>query len=428
MFNWGKIILCMTMTAGTLWIIKKFLGIFFEKKKQKVQTAALWAVLAVFQFYTEYRMNSALVVYVLAANVLLILAISASGYQRAGKIKIFYIVMLQVVWAIVEMFSFFLLKMTLEGYHGMHMLGSVVSKIIMIILVEILAQFWERKEYANIPTLYYLSFLFVPVGSIYVAIHEFNLAENSRKNFTSMVTFSILLLLNIVFLAIYTRLSENYTLEKEKIAYAQQMDMIARNTREHERILENFHAEKHDAINKLIVLKDELEHGKRENVLESLEKIISHIDVSESICQSGNSTVDALINFKYAAAKEQGVRFILKIFIPGTLPIDQCDLGVILGNSLDNAITAAAQCRNHEKLVRITIGVKKGALVIVVKNPYEQELKRNKTGSFLSTKSDSAGHGYGVGSIQKAAEKYNGEVLIETENHVFSIMIILSME
>ena len=176
------------------------------------------------------------------------------------------------------------------------------------------------------------------------------------------------------------------------------------------------------------MLKDELEHGKRENVLESLEKIISHIDVSESICQSGNSTVDALINFKYAAAKEQGVRFILKIFIPGTLPIDQCDLGVILGNSLDNAITAAAQCRNHEKLVRITIGVKKGALVIVVKNPYEQELKRNKTGSFLSTKSDSAGHGYGVGSIQKAAEKYNGEVLIETENQVFSIMIILSME
>lgn len=428
MFNWGKIILCMTMTAGTLWIVKKFLGIFFEKKKQKAQTAALWTILAVFQFYTEYRMNSALVVYILAANVLLILAISSSGYQRAGKIKIFYIVMLQVVWAIVEMISFFLLKMTLEGYHGMYMLGSVVSKIIMIILVEILAQFWERKEYANIPTPYYLSFLFVPIGSIYVAIHEFNLAENSRKNFTSMVTFSILLLLNIVFLAIYTRISENYMLEKEKIAYAQQMDIIASNTREHERILENFHAEKHDVINKLIVLKDELEHGKRENVLESLEKIISHIDVSESICQSGNSTVDALINFKYAAAKEQGILFRLKIFIPGTLPIDQCDLGVILGNSLDNAITAAAQCRNHEKLVRITIGVKKGSLVIVVKNPYEQELKRSKTGSFLSTKSDSAGHGYGVGSIQKAAEKYNGEVLIETENQVFSIMIILSME
>ncbi|MDE6203198.1 MAG: GHKL domain-containing protein, partial [Lachnospiraceae bacterium] len=279
-----------------------------------------------------------------------------------------------------------------------------------------------------VPTLYYISFLFVPIGSIYVAIHEFNLVQNGRKNFASMVTFSILLLVNIVFLAIYTRLSENYTLEKEKIAYVQQMNMIAINTREQKRILEAFHAEKHDAINKLIVLRDELEHGKRENVLERLEKIISHIDVSESISQSGNSTVDALINFKYAAAREQGIVFQLKIFIPDTLPIDQCDLGVVLGNSLDNAVTAAAQCKNHEKTVQITIGVKKGSLVIVIKNPYEQELKRNKMGNFLSTKRDSAGHGYGVGSIQKVAEKYNGEVLIETENQVFSIMIILGME
>ena len=428
MFNWGRIILCMTVTAGTLWIVKKFLGIFFEKKKQNVQTMALWTVLAVFQFFTEYRMNSALVIFILAVNILLILGISAWGYQQAGKIKIFYVVMLQVVWAIVEMISFFLLKMTLDGYHGMHMLGSVVSKIIMIILVEILAQLWKRKEYANIPMLYYFAFLFVPIGSIYVAIHEFELAQNSRKNFTSMVTFSILLLLNIVFLAIYTKLSENYTLEKEKIAYAQQVDMIASNTREQKRILEKFHAEKHDAVNKLIVLRDEVEHGKRENVLESLDKIISHIDVSENISQSGNSTVDALINFKYAAAKEQGVGFSLKIFIPETLPIDQCDLGVVLGNALDNAITAAAQCHAHEKTVQITIGVKKGSLVIVIKNPYEQDLKRNKMGNFLSTKTDSAGHGYGVGSIQKVAEKYNGEVLIETENQIFSIMTILSME
>ena len=428
MFNLGRIILCVTVTAGTLWIIKKFLEIFFEKKRHKMQTVLLWTVLAVFQFFTEYKMNSALVVYILIVNVLLILAVSVSGYQRAGRIKMFYIFVLQVVWAIVEMISFFLLKMTLEGYHGIYMLGSVVSKIIMIILVEILAQFWKRKEYASIPTLYYLSFLFVPAGSIYVAIHEFNLAENSGKNFSSMITCSILLMLNIVFLAIYTRLSENYALEKEKIAYAQQMDMIAGNTRQQKRILEEFRAEKHDAINKLIVLRDELEHGKRESVLESLEKIISHMDVSESVSQSGNSTVDALINFKYAAAKEQGIGFELKIFIPETLPIDQCDLGVVLGNALDNAVTAAAQCQDHERTVRITIGVKKGSLVILIKNPYEQELKRNKTGGFLSTKRDSAGHGYGVGSIQKVAEKYNGEVLIETENQVFSIMIILSME
>ena len=50
--------------------------------------------------------------------------------------------------------------------------------------------------------------------------------------------------------------------------------------------------------------------------------------------------IDALLNTKYSIAKENGIQFLLKIFIPEELPINQCDLGVVLGNALDNAIEA----------------------------------------------------------------------------------------
>ena len=42
--------------------------------------------------------------------------------------------------------------------------------------------------------------------------------------------------------------------------------------------------------------------------------------------------IDALLNTKYSIAKENGIQFLLKIFIPEELPVNQCDLGVVLGN------------------------------------------------------------------------------------------------
>lgn len=131
--------------------------------------------------------------------------------------------------------------------------------------------------------------------------------------------------------------------------------------------MEDFHRERHNLINKLIVLKNEIEHGEKENVIREIDKIIENNHTESYISDSGNQVIDALLNTKYSIAKENGIQFLLKIFIPEELPINQCDLGVVLGNALDNAIEATEKCTGNDKDIEIAMGIKKQSLVLVIK-------------------------------------------------------------
>lgn len=146
----------------------------------------------------------------------------------------------------------------------------------------------------------------------------------------------------------------------------------------------------------------------------------------ETVSHSGNTVVDAIINFKYAVAKEYEIDFCLKTFIPDELPIEQCDLGIVLGNAIDNAIEAVKKCKNKEKIIEISMGVKKEAWVMVIKNPYEHKIKRDRAGRILSTKQEKNRHGYGLKSIMKIADEYQGEAVIDIKNHIFSLTVVLN--
>lgn len=48
--------------------------------------------------------------------------------------------------------------------------------------------------------------------------------------------------------------------------------MMTNNTKEQKKLIEDFHRERHDLINKLIVLKNEIEQGEKENVIREIDK------------------------------------------------------------------------------------------------------------------------------------------------------------
>ena len=222
-------------------------------------------------------------------------------------------------------------------------------------------------------------------------------------------------------------MAENFILEKEKLIYTQQIEIVSRSTEEQKKMMENFYEEKHNLINELITLKNSVENSECEMVINDLNRIIKGCDVNENYSSCGNKIVDAIINFKYAIAKEFAIDFDLKIFIPEVLPINQCDIGIVLGNALDNAIEAVKQCQNSKKVIHIIMGIKKEALVLIIKNPYEHIIKKDKTGNLLTSKKNSSRHGFGVNSISRVVENYQGEVLIDTTDSVFSITVIMNL-
>lgn len=426
MYNVGNLIFDATMVVATLWIVNKYLGIF-NKKRQNIMSVSIWILFAIFQVYVQINSGIASI-WTTIISIGLVILISLFGYTNKGKKSILEVFFLYVVWVLIEiMISFCVNLLPLDENHSV-MAGNIISKIIMIIGVYVFSIMWEKTDNNFIPARYYVGLLFVPIGSIYIAVNEFYSINNMKEVLPSMVTFSILLLFNIIILEIYSKISENFIMEKEKAIYTQQINIMAINTEEQKKVMENFHREKHDWINELIALKNEIEYENKDVVLQNIDRIIQNCQFGEAISDTGNKCIDALINVKYTTAKEKGIDFILKIFIPEELPINQCDMGIVLGNILDNAIEATEKCNSSAKKIEIIMGIKKEALVLVVKNPLAGSLKRNKDGKLLSTKEDSKRHGYGINSVIKVARKYNGDVIIEEEGGEFVITVTMNLE
>lgn len=426
MYNIGNLIFDGTMVVATLWIVNKYLGIF-NKKRQNIMSVSIWILFAIFQVYVQINSGIASI-WTTIISIGLVILISLFGYTNKGKKSILEVCFLYVVWLLIEiMISFCVNLLPLDKNHSV-MAGNIISKIIMIIGVYVFSIMWEKTDNNLIPARYYVGLLFVPIGSIYIAVNEFYSINNMKEVLPSMVTFSILLLFNIIILEIYSKISENFIMEKEKAIYTQQINIMAINTEEQKNVMENFHREKHDWINELIVLKNEIEYENKDVVLQNIDRIIQNCQFGEAISDTGNKCIDALINVKYTTAKGKGIDFILKIFIPEELPINQCDMGIVLGNILDNAIEATEKCNFSAKKIEIIMGIKKEALVLVVKNPLVGSLKTNKDGKLLSTKEDSKRHGYGINSVIKVARKYNGDVIIEEEGGEFVITVTMNLE
>lgn len=240
MSNVGYYILDLTMVIVTLWIVKRFLNIFLEIKKLSILSLLVWLIFGVFQFWVEFHSGTASI-WTIIINIVLVLGISILGYKQKGKVKLFIVVSLYAVWAIVEMFVFFCVNSMPINHQKSDIIGDVISKIIMIIGIYLFSVLKEKKTNEFVPAKYYFVLLFIPIGSIFIAVNVFYSNANYDNTISGMITFSILLILNLIISEIYPKLAENFMLEKEKIVYAQQIYIMSRNTEEQKKIMENFY-------------------------------------------------------------------------------------------------------------------------------------------------------------------------------------------
>lgn len=426
MYNLSNAVLNISLVIATIWIVFNFFGTFYERKKLGVLSIISLFVYGIFQLYVQFNAGSASV-YTTIINILFVLLLLFMNFYVLGKKTLFVIFSFHAIWVLIEMFVFFCMVFFKVPNDVSNIVGAVISKIIMLIGTYFVSGIWKKKDMGFIPIKYYLPILFLPVGSIYIAIKIFFLLDLDVYIIQAIIIISLLLLFNIVIFEIYSKLTQFYAFEKEKTVYAQQLNIISRSTEEQKRMMTEFYEEKHNLVNELIVLRNGIENGDKTAVMNNLNRIINSYDIKERISNSGNNIVDTLLNFKYATAKEKGIQFLLKIFIPDEIPIDQCDVGVVVGNAIDNAIDAVEQCNVCSKIIKIVMGVKKETFVMVIENPYEHKIRTDKRGSLLSTKEDSNRHGYGVSSIKRIVEKYNGEVIINTDNNIFSLTVTMGL-
>lgn len=152
--------------------------------------------------------------------------------------------------------------------------------------------------------------------------------------------------------------------------------------------------------------------------------ILDNIE-SNSISKSNNFIIDSIINFKLAVLKDTDTKINLDINVSQNINILAYDLTIILGNLLDNAVTAVL--KSEDKKLDLIMSCNMGNLIILMDNSFNGDLiiENNK---FKTTKPFKYGHGMGFNNISKVLENYGGEIRIEHTNNTFSVAVIIPYE
>ncbi|MDF2523121.1 MAG: hypothetical protein K0R31_762, partial [Clostridiales bacterium] len=134
-----------------------------------------------------------------------------------------------------------------------------------------------------------------------------------------------------------------------------------------------------------------------------------------------NTIANSIIGYYHLRAKESGIPFESRCNIGKKIAIRDSDLCIVLGNALENAITACKQIDNSDmRFISIEAGRIKGQRLFKIVNSYSGRLVI-KDGRCVSSK-EGKSHGLGIRNIEKVIDAYGGFVRIEHNEKEFTLM------
>jgi sensor histidine kinase regulating citrate/malate metabolism len=150
--------------------------------------------------------------------------------------------------------------------------------------------------------------------------------------------------------------------------------------------------------------------------------------LSENDCTvySGNGVVDILLCDLVIRAEQLGITLLWTAKLPSELNVNRVDLCALLSNGFDNALDACSQMQDNGKSITVSILLKGAYLYLSITNTIEITPKL-VAGKYISTKPNPEFHGFGLKSIERIAEKYDGNLTIEHNESFFSLKCILAL-
>ena len=171
---------------------------------------------------------------------------------------------------------------------------------------------------------------------------------------------------------------------------------------------------RHDMRHYLASLSDLLAQGKTEEMKAYLSEVIETTSQrgSETYCR--NATVNGLLQYYVGLAGSEGICCQVQADCD-SLPFSPVDLTVLFGNAMENAIRA---CRDfgENRYILVQVAVMGGCLIVQIINPCKEihlDRRYRQDGGFLPAaafRSPRPGGGYGLGSMEQTARKYDGNV------------------
>ena len=173
---------------------------------------------------------------------------------------------------------------------------------------------------------------------------------------------------------------------------------------------------RHDMRNQLQTVYALMQSGDAENAQKQLGELTRKADRHQSFCR--NRIVDAILHVKELQYRDRGIRMQCSCDVPENLAIAGTDLCSLFSNILDNAAEALDRMDTDPKSISLFSALEGNIFTVKCKNSYLGE-------SSLRPSHRPDGHGLGLVILEDLAQRYQGELRINTDNDIFNVTIWL---
>lgn len=349
-------------------------------------------------------------------------------FETTIKVAILYSLMLDGLNFAIELIVIFcyssLLGIATSEYQSnltILFVETIFCKSVLFMVCLMLSNWTSKTTVRKIPS----SLFLYPacVTACLLIFSYFIFSENLTKNGQILLAVtSGTLLFSLIFLF------GTFQHEMEKdgmLANAQKENARLKTEKEYYDILEkqnqNLMLYAHDARKHLNAIS---ELSQDPSVNEYVAMLYGELTTYAKTCHSGNKLLDVMIDRYVLDCSVKGIIFEYNVKECPLLCLEDLDLVAILGNLMDNALTAANQ--SAEKKVSLTTTVRNTYSVIVLKNSCDTS-PHSQGEKLLSTKENPRFHGYGLKSVARAVKKYHGDQYwsFDPDNCMFTMTVIL---
>lgn len=228
----------------------------------------------------------------------------------------------------------------------------------------------------------------------------------------------------LVMIVLFQNIRKGQEEEHQRKILAGEMENMKRYISETERRYHDIRSMKHDMGNHVMTLENLYARQEYREAKEYTKQLMEELHGTEAEIKSGNPVTDVILMEKREEAEKQGIDFDCSFRYPEAADINVFDISVILNNAVTNALEHAGGCKNP--YIRISSYRRGNICMMEFENSFSGKLVWDKgSGLPRTTKSDRQGHGFGLANIRRVAQKYRGEIEIETNGECLKLSVML---
>lgn len=301
-------------------------------------------------------------------------------------------------------------------------IGLVLNRVVILLIAYIYnITMSKKKGVIQLPHKYHFAHTLVFGGMLYLYINSLTGKELSSGLFILHSCILLVTVLSFMYveemLYISTKMqTERAILEEQTTAVLKQKELI-------EQSMQTISSIRHDIKNQLFSVSALQNKNKTLEAKELTDKLLYELENIKPIAQSNHFMIDSILNFKLA--NQPNIKIETNLKLPDEFDFPSYDITVILGNLIDNSLTALSKL-DKDKEIRISISVKQGIFFLIIENTYDGNV-RISNNKFQTTKGDVTVHGLGLTNVKNVVDKYDGDLELVAKKDVFVTTVTIPL-